>query len=386
MKYPITEDISEIRALGRQIAADNPGRYPERLWHDFRHKFWEYQPDEEQLRGVYHCAVYHQQVYGTSIMDYLTYRFRERTHAEKAEYVTWYGRFVYMAFLNKNRDLHLLDNKYEAYRLLAPFYKREAMAVGSWDDYEAFCAFVARHSRVFVKPINLELAEGVHRMVVRPADDLRALFGSLLEEAAALGCEDVTREVDHRLILEEELVQSAEMARFNPSEMSVVRVTTVLLKDRVHYFYPCFRMMCGDGEAQKGEMYSYDALIDADTGELVTDGIESRGEVERHPVTGMKIKGYRMPEWEQLKAMLEAAARRLPTLRYIGWDVAHTRKGWSIIEGNTNGEFFFQMCVGHGVKREFEDLIGFHVPLGFMLEEVEQLVDNRKKKKYEREN
>lgn len=381
MRYRITEDRKEIMEIGRQIASENPERYPEKMWQDFLQKFWEFLPDEEQLQEKYYSAVYHQQLYGTSIMDYFTFRFEERTHNEKMEYVTWYSRFLYMAFLNKDRDLHLLDNKYEAYQLLKPFYKREAMAVGSLEDFDTFSIFVRKHRKVFVKPINLELAEGVHRLVVNPEDDLRTVFRSLLDEAEGLGCEDVTRDVDHRLILEEELVQSEEMAKFNPLEMSVVRVTTVLVKGKVHFFYPCFRMMCGDGEDQRGEMYSYEALIDSETGALVTDGLESRGSVECHPVTGMKIKGFRMPEWEDLKRMLEEAALKLPTLRYIGWDVAHTDRGWCIIEGNTNGEFFFQMCVGHGVKKEFEDMIGFHTPFGFMLEDVEQLVDNRKNRR-----
>jgi len=381
MSYRITEDAKEIVMLGRQIAAEYPLRYPSRMREDFIKRFWEFLPDAQRLEELYYSAAYHQQLYGSSVMDYFTFRFEQRSHAEKMEYVTWYGRFVYMAFLNRDRDLHLLDNKFEAYELLKLFYKREAITVAGWEDFEAFWEFVGRHGRVFVKPVNLELAEGVHRLVVGPEDDLREVFESLLEESSKLWCEDVTRPVEHRLILEEELQQSAEMVLFNPQEMSVLRVTTIMVKDNVYFFYPVFRMMCGNGEDQKGEFYSYDALIDAATGELLTDGINSLGEVKYHPVTGMKIKGFRMPQWEDLKSMLEEAARMLPTLRYIGWDVAHTNRGWCIIEGNTNGEFFFQMCTGRGVKREFEDLIGFHVPFGFMLEEVEQLVENRKTKK-----
>lgn len=378
MKYRITEDNSEIIEIGRRIAADNPFRYPDRLRDGFLKRFFEFLPDEEELMNLWYCAVYHQQIYGASIMDFFTFRFRERTHLQKMEYVTWFGRFVYMAFLNRDKDLHLLDNKFEAYNLLKPFYKREAILVAGWEDFDAFCDFVRRHRTVFVKPVNLELAEGVHRLAIGPEDDLKALFESLLAEASMLGCEDVTRPVEHKLILEEEIRQSGAMAQFNPLEMSVLRVTTVLVKGKVHFFYPVFRMMFGNGEDRKGEMYSYEALIDAATGELVTNGIDSRGEVEFHPVTGIKIKGFIMPQWDELKSMLEEAARMLPTLRYIGWDVAHTDRGWCIIEGNTNGEFFFQMCAGHGVKREFEDMIGFHVPFGFMLEEVEQLVDKRK--------
>jgi len=379
MKYNITEDIEEILSLGRQIMADNPRRYPESLYKDFIQEFSEFIPDLKRLTDCFYSAIYCQQMYGSSFIEYGMYHFEKRTHAEKTEYVTWYNRYIYMAFLNRQKDLHLLDNKYEAYSMLKPYYKREAIAIGGWEDYEEFCRFAARHSSIFVKPINLELAEGVHRLAIESDTDLRATFSSLLDEAHNLTSQDITRPIDHRLILEEEIIQSAIMAKFNPHEMSLLRVTTILVKDKVHFFYPCIRIMTGDGISQHGEMYSVDALIDADSGIILTDGIEVRFTIECHPITGTRIKGFAMPEWDSLKTMLSEAARRLPTLRYIGWDVAHTDNGWCIIEGNTNGELCMsQMCADHGLKQELEDLIGFHVPYGFMLENVEQIIEDKK--------
>jgi len=387
MEYKITENQEEILRIGHQIMADNPRRYPEALQNEFMKEFREFIPDEERLKDLYYGAIYCQQMYGSSLIEYGMYRFKERTHAEKSEYVTWFNRYIYMAFLNRQKDLHLLDNKYEAYTLLKPYYKREAMVVSSWADYDAFCSFAARHRSMFVKPINLELAEGVHRIEIDRESDIRSIFSSLIDEAESLTSEDITRPIDHRLIIEEEIIQSREMAKFNPYVLSLLRVTTILVKDTVHFFYPCIRIMTGDGKSQISEMYSVDALIDAESGIVLTDGIESRWTIECHPMTGTKIKGFRMPEWDALKTMLDDAARKLPTLRYIGWDVAHTDNGWCIIEGNTNGELCMsQMCVGHGVKSEFEDIIGFHVPYGFMLERVEQIIEDKKNKRYEEQN
>jgi len=383
MEYKITEDNAEMFELGRRIAAENPARYPESMLHDFKRTFFEFLPDDGKLTEYYYQAIYCQQIYGTSLIEYGMYGFENRTHAQKTEYVTWFSRYLYMEFLNRRQDLHLLDNKFETYSLLKPYFRREAMTVASWEDYDDFCSFALRHKSIFVKPLNLELAEGVHRIVIDRDTDLRATFASLLEQAADLSSLDVTRTVDRRLILEEEIVQSPVMAQVNPKEMSVLRVTTILAKDKVHFFYPCFRLMCGDGEENSGEMYSLEALVDERTGVVLTDGIESRGSAEFHPVTGIRIKGFAMPEWKELKSMLEDAARRLPTLRYIGWDVAHSDRGWCIVEGNSNGELCMsQMCVGHGLKNEFENIIAFHLPFGFMLETVEQIIEkNRNEKK-----
>jgi len=384
--------------LGREIAEANPERYSPAWIREQRELYRDIWPDEEAFLSVVYGAIYCQSVYGTSMREYVVFDFAHRTHEERLQYVTWHSRFAYLAHLNNARDTHLLDNKFEAYERLKPFYKREAMLIGeegsvssSWssssrmefyhpfsdsdsssnraeEKYDAFCAFARRHKNIFVKPVNLELAEGAHRLVLDERTDLHETFLALLKEAREIKSEKVLRPVLHQLILEEEIVPSEAMAQFNRNEMSLLRVTTVVVDGKVHFFYPVFRVMCGDGKSQCGETYSVDALIDADSGEVVTGGMDAISpEQECHPVSGIRIKGFQMPDWDALKEMLAQAAREFPTIRYIGWDVVHTDRGWCIIEGNPSGEFFFQLCVGHGVKDEFEKLIGFkfRTPPGF---------------------
>jgi len=364
----ITDDKDEMVRLGREIAAANPERYSpawiREQW-ELHRGFW---PDEDEFRSVAYGAIYCQSVYGTSMREYVVFGFAHRTHEERLQYVTWHSRFAYLAHLNNARDTHLLDNKFEAYERLRPFYRREAMLLSDEADYPRFCEFARRHKSIFVKPVNLELAEGTHRLALGEGADLRETFLALVQEAREIKSEKVLRPILHQLILEEEIVPSEAMAQFNRAEMSLLRVTTVVVDDEVHFFHPVFRVMCGDGVSQCGETYSIDALIDAKTGTVVTGGMDAiSDEQEFHPVSGIRIKGFQMPDWAALKEMLAEAAREFPTIRYIGWDVVHTGRGWCIIEGNPGGEFFFQLCVGHGVKDEFERLIGFkfRTPPGF---------------------
>jgi len=376
----ITDDAEEMLALGRQIVAENPVRYSSAMIQGLVDKYREFISDEAELRAQLFRAIYSQVVYGTSITEYGYYDFAKRTHAEKSNYVTWYNRYAYLAFLNNAKDVHLLDNKFEAYERLKPFYRREAMLLGDESDWERFRDFATRHRSLFVKPVNLELAEGARRLVIGEQENLRAVFESLLAEARNLRSEVIKRTILHQLIIEEEIVPSAEIAQFNPAEMSVLRVPTVQVGGEVRFFYPCFRMMCGDGKEQCGEKYSIDALIDAETGVLVTGGRSGIvEEAENHPVTGARILGFQLPEWGALREMLTQAAREFPSIRYVGWDVVHTPRGWCIIEGNPGGEFFFQLCVGHGVREEFERLIGFkfRLPEGFRWDVLLQDKENR---------
>lgn len=361
----ITDNFEEMALLGHDFLNMHPELYSEDYFQNLISKFSPFAKDREKLSSVLYASIYSREVYGTSILEFSIYHFAHKTHSERIKYITWDSRFPYMAFLNRSSENHLLDNKFEAYTLLKPFYKREAMLLSGEEDYDAFCSFVKKHPVIFVKPNNLELAEGVHRMDLSQENDLRKAFDALLTEAKNITTLYVNRKIDHRLILEDYIVPSRFIKELNPREISLLRVTTILVKDEVHFFYPCLRLLYGNGIDKCGEDYSCVALIDASSGKVVTNGKNASGDFDTNPISGAEICGMVIPEWNGLLEMLTIAAKMLPKTRYIGWDVTHTDKGWCIIEGNTNGEFFYQMCLDHGVKEEFENLIGFKVPYDF---------------------
>lgn len=48
----------------------------------------------------------------------------------------------------------------------------------------------------------------------------------------------------------------------------------------------------------------------------------------------------------------------MPTVRYVGWDLALTDERWVIIEGNENGEFLGQLIYNKPYKEYIEKMIG----------------------------
>lgn len=377
----IVETFEEMTESGHRFLLTYPTAYPDNYIQKNMEKFGAFFEDKELLLSMLYASVYCEQMYGTSIIEFGTYHFEKKPHSERIKYITWENRFLYTAFLNKASDTHILDNKYEAYTLLKPFFKREAMLLENEKDYDLFCSFVKKNPAIFVKPNNMELAIGAHRLVYS-GSTLRDTFDALCKEATEISGDVIKRKSDHRLILEEQIVPSAFMRELNPNELSLLRVTTIYVKGQVHFFYPCLRLLFGDGAERCGEDYSFVALIDADSGKVITNGKSAAGDSDVNPVTGQKICGMVMPDWENLKDMLTCAAKRLPTIRHIGWDVTHTDKGWCIIEGNPNGEFFYQMCVEHGVKEELEDLIGFHLPYDFFRNPMFRKNQNQMQRNY----
>jgi hypothetical protein len=56
--------------------------------------------------------------------------------------------------------------------------------------------------------------------------------------------------------------------------------------------------------------------------------------VARHPVTGADLTGVTVPLWDEARGLADRASRLFLPMRTIGWDVAITRDGPVLIEGN----------------------------------------------------
>ena len=70
-------------------------------------------------------------------------------------------------------------------------------------------------------------------------------------------------------------------------------------------------------------------------------GVDKQSNVyETHPVTGAKIAGFAVPGYQEIVAMVTQAARRLPSVPYVGWDIAVTPHGPALIEANHNSSVF----------------------------------------------
>ena len=90
--------------------------------------------------------------------------------------------------------------------------------------------------------------------------------------------------------------------------------------------------------------------------EVITDGFNERGShFPVHPDSGVVFKGSILPEWKQLLTIAEEAASELPGVKVIGWDFAHTDKGWVMVEGNAMSQIeVLQIPMQKGMRKDFE--------------------------------
>jgi len=140
-----------------------------------------------------------------------------------------------------------------------------------------------------------------------------------------------------KVIIEEVIEQHQEISEFNSTSVNTLRLVTLLCGDgKAKVMTANFR--CGNGEKYADNFHhnGIASTIDIPTGTVVTTGVgmDLRRYVD-HPVTKKTIVGFKIPHWEQVVETVTAAAQVVPSIRYVGWDVAIGKDGRIIIvEGN----------------------------------------------------
>ena len=114
------------------------------------------------------------------------------------------------------------------------------------------------------------------------------------------------------------------------------------------------------------------ASINCRTGLIESDGCDEQGSrYEIHPCSGMKIKDFQLPEWDEAIKLCKEVAAKLENFAYVSFDLAHTVNGWDIVEINPSGQFLHQAGT----------LVGFRDELGKLIDEMEQVAPYKLLKK-----
>ena len=101
------------------------------------------------------------------------------------------------------------------------------------------------------------------------------------------------------------------------------------------------RVGVGDSEIDNASSGGIYALVDCESGLVTTEAMNYKGErYERHPDTGVAFIGFSIPLWDKCKALVNEAAPLTKGVPMVGWDIAITPQGPTIIEVNESPDLF----------------------------------------------
>jgi len=281
--------------------------------------------------------------YGATFHDYMNLRFYIRSKKERKTFITTQMVKAEKKTWSKEA-INQVDNKGLFNETFRDFVGREWIDMDTATE-EEFINFVKDKKTFFVKPKRESSGIGIKKITVSEIPDLKEYY----KENKGNGA-----------LVEETLISCDEMIEVNPYSTSFARIVTVYNEGKVHILAATLR----SGEKKqvafntaKDDMFSQ---IDIKTGVCFTDAVDETGKVfEKHPVSGITFKGLQIPNWEIAKKTCIEAAKRVPEVRVIGWDVALTKDGCAFFEGNPgSGVASMQIADGIGKKYLFYKYLG----------------------------
>jgi hypothetical protein len=191
---------------------------------------------------------------------------------------------------------------------------------------------------VILKPVDGLKGWGVLSLGARSGDGTcwRKLPGGELIDLAAVWahCE---RYMDQGgVIIQRRLLPHPVLARILPGVLHTVRVVTYL-KPEPRIVGAVMRIGSGKGPTDNINQGGIAVPVDlatgrCDRGSVLVDGMPQF--VDDHPVTGMRITGVLLPDWEKVCELARSAAQTFNMQMTIGWDIGLTTGGPVLLEGN----------------------------------------------------
>lgn len=258
--------------------------------------------------------------YGAGYKDYELCEWWDLNDSQRATYVTRGINNTIVTLLNNKDFYHILDNKIEFNKTFSNYLGRK------WLDMQAattedFKAFLQGLDIIISKPSEEACGRGVEKLNVADYPSADALFEHLKSINSGL--------------VEEFVVQHEAVAKLYPLSVNTYRIVTVLTDGVPHIVYAFIRIGNGGRFVDNINAGGMAAPINIETGVIEYPAFDKDSiYYETHPYTNCPIKGYQLPQWEKAVETVLSAATVVPEVGYVGWDIAATKDGVVMIEGN----------------------------------------------------
>ncbi len=174
-------------------------------------------------------------------------------------------------------------------------------------------------------------------------------------------------------VVQEMLVQHPLIAELYPHTINTVRLVTHMTKSgAVQTPFAVLRLGRAGSLTDSWDKGGVAVAVDPETGRLSSGIIKPKhggGRVDAHPDTGVSFIDRTLPMWSDVLAICTRAAKVLPGVRSIGWDIVIGTQGPVILEANE--EWSLIMVQAHtdgwlslpGVREDLEKF-GIRCPPG----------------------
>ncbi len=152
----------------------------------------------------------------------------------------------------------------------------------------------------------------------------------------------------------ETIAQHPDIGAIYGKSINTLRILTYIDNGEVRIVSSFIRIGAGGSIVDNGSSGGLFVGIDQVSGTLKRTGYRDMkfggGEFEEHPDTGFRFENFKVPCFREACDLARVATKHIPN-GFIGWDIALTPTGPSVIEGNVNPDLFMSDVAYGGLLR-----------------------------------
>lgn len=255
----------------------------------------------------------------TAFIDYYEADFAALSSAERKTFMTSLIQHHIAKKVNDPEAAEVFASKLRFNRAFAPFIGREWIDLNEVDA-DGLAAFAEKHPTIITKvPISRE-GHGVFRYDTGEVTDWKAFHAELVSKG--------------QLLVEEQIVQHPYLAEYCPGTVNTTRITSYFDGTRVHLLVRVQKF----GRGSVSDQFSWGGFFTMldENGHSFGRGHQGKDATfyEVHPESKKSIIDFQVPMWDDVVKLIDEVARVVPSVPYVGWDVAVGPNGPLLIEGN----------------------------------------------------
>lgn len=300
---------------------------------------------ENELRIVYKKLRKAWICQGIDLGDFYRLHCEDKSLDQMSEFLSYWESSSFCLKINSINARRILGDKFRSYNYFSRFYGRQAILLSSADidkgkGIEKLNAFVCDTNQPYIiKPLNMNSGKGIKVM-------------SSIQDIL-----DYVKTLRRDVIIEEVIVQDKSMAAFNNSSVNTLRIQTANYGNgEIDVLWPCFRMGRAGSVVDNAGAGGIFSAIDVNTGKTIAAVDESRNIWKVHPDSKKELVGFTIPRWQEAIAFAKKLAKAIPDAGFVAWDLALTKRGWVMVEGNSAPLLIYQIALNRGIRAEFYEM------------------------------
>ncbi len=259
---------------------------------------------------------------GCGYSDYLNYQLYNKTFKEISEYVTIKHQDKFYEIVSPAKYKTFFTIKPNFLNNFKNFINRDFFEDGSIEDLEKF---LSNNEEFMVKPKDGLGGMGVYKEYKKNIKDINEFYNYLK---------------NNNLFIEEYVKQNEDINKLCKESVNTIRIMTFSYNGKSEIVYAAMRIGNGVNNVDNFHQGGMGCKIDLEKGILIGDAIDKDlNHFVVHPKSKVKFDGFKIPYWEEAKKLVLDASKVNNNIHLVGWDVAITDDGPTLIEGNRRPGF-----------------------------------------------